>query len=38
MDHFPWQDILIQTLSTVMAYFAGRYRKTSVNKTRRKDD
>lgn len=24
---FPWGEILATTLSTVMAYFAGRYRK-----------
>lgn len=30
MEHFgqfPWQEILTQTLTTVLAYFAGRYRK-----------
>lgn len=35
---FPWQDLLIQTLGIATAYFTGRYRSTTVNKTRRKGD
>lgn len=35
---FPWGEILGQTLGIVMAYFAGRYRVTTKNKNRRRDD
>lgn len=35
---FPWEEIFTQSFGVVLAYFAGRYRKTTVNKTRRRDD
>lgn len=33
MGKFPWMEILQTTLPTVLAYFAGRYRKVT-----KKDD
>lgn len=38
MGKFPWAELVGQTLSIVMAYFAGRYRNSTKNQTRRKDD
>lgn len=35
---FPWMEIFTQTIGIVTAYFAGRYRITTKNKDRRKDD
>lgn len=35
---FPWGEILTQTIGTIAGYFAGRYRTTTKNKTRRGTD
>jgi len=38
MEHFPWQEILSQTILTLLGYYTGRYRNVYKNKNRRKDD
>lgn len=35
---FPWGEILGSVLPTIFGYFAGRYRKVTVTKKRRKND
>lgn len=35
---FPWHEIISSVVPTIMGYFAGRYRSTSKNQKRRKDD
>lgn len=38
LGKFPWGEILLNTIGTISGYFAGRYRSTTKNKARRKDD